>query len=166
MAEVQFIGQPPPEKKGAEKREKFLLRLLVGKFVHPIKGRPGMPPQLPRVVLMGFDEYLMKLMGQPLYEELNSDARGLLSHIKSDDDFIWREIWKNELYGRFVLNILVRFLLKFTNFERAKNTFESILNDKIGQTDKKFVFEEKHFKLLFLTLFADVFTLCKEEKVR
>ena len=171
MAEVQFIGEPPPEKKGSDKREKFLLRLLVGKFVHLIKGRPGEAPQLPRVVLMGFDEYLMKLLGPPLYEELNIDARSLLAQIVSDDDdYIWREIWKNELYGRFVLNILVRFLLKFTNFDRAKNTFQSILNDTISRMDqtvkKTFVFEDKHFKLLFLTLFADVFALWKEEKFR
>lgn len=170
MAEVKFIDQPP-EKKGAEKREKFLLRLLVGKFVHLIKPPPGGVPQLPRVVLMGFDEYLQKLLGGLLYEELNADARGLLDHIQSDDDVvIWRKIWENELYSRFVLNILVRFLLKFTNFDRAKNTFQAILNDKISRMDqtvkKAFVFEDKHFKLLFLTLFADVFTLFKDEKFR
>ncbi len=136
-------------------RSKFLLRLIAGRFSHLFADPDN--PVFPREVVMGFDNYLDKLLGEMLYGELNVEAQELLSYFDTDDDGeIWREIGKNDRHKRFAYNILIRILLKFEDFEWAKRNFISILNN-VTERQSGFLFEDQHFQLLFTALFSDLF---------
>lgn len=136
-------------------RSKFLLRLIAGRFSHLFADPNN--PVFPREVVMGFDNYLVKLLGEVLYAELNIEAQELLSYFHTDDDGeIWKEIGKNDRHKRFAYNILIRIVLKFEDFEWAKRNFISILNN-VTERKSGFLFEDKHFQLLFTALFSDLF---------
>jgi len=153
---------PPPGKGGGAQRHKFLLRLMAGKFAKLFTG-PGIT-YLPREVVAGFDAYLQRLLGITKYEELNEHAQQLLDKIPSrDDTVIWRTILENEGFKVFAFNILIKILLMFEDFEWAKKNFMSIVNN-VTDRDAKFVFEDRHFKMLFITLFGEIFaSLVNEE---
>ena len=150
--------QPPEEKKaGKERRYLFLLRLFASKVSHLFKESHGQKAQIPRQFVHGFDRYLRMLLGATLYEQLNGEAEKLLDEIDSNDDaYIWREVFMNEQYRMFSMNILVRILLKFKNFERSKMNFISIINSVFEESAVD-VFTERHFAVVFSTLFSDIF---------
>lgn len=144
-----------PKKQESGNRSKFLLRLIAGRFSHLFSGSDN--PIFPREVVMGFDNYLDKLLGEVLYSELNVESQELLSQFQSDDDGeIWKMIGQNDRHKRFAYNILIRILLKFEDFEWAKRNFISILNN-VTERRSGFLFEDKHFQLLFTALFSDLF---------
>ncbi|OEJ68493.1 hypothetical protein [Magnetovibrio blakemorei] len=144
-----------PKKQESGNRSKFLLRLIAGRFSHLFSGSDN--PIFPREVVMGFDNYLDKLLGEVLYSELNVESQELLSQFQTDDDGeIWKMIGKNDRHKRFAYNILIRILLKFEDFDWAKRNFISILNN-VTERRSGFLFEDKHFQLLFTALFSDLF---------
>lgn len=147
------VGQKPVEQGN---RSMFLLRLIAGRFSHLFADPNN--PVFPREVVMGFDNYLMKLLGEVLYGELNVEAEELLSNFATDTDdgLIWKEIGKNDRHKRFAYNILIRILMKFEDFEWAKRNFISILNN-VTERKSGFLFEDQHFQLLFTALFSDLF---------
>lgn len=146
-------AQAKPRESG--NRSKFLLRLIAGRFSHLFADPNN--PVFPREVVMGFDNYLAKLLGEGLYGELNVEAQELLSNFHTDDDGeIWKDIGKNDRHKRFAYNILIRILLKFEDFEWAKRNFISILNN-VTERKSGFLFEDQHFQLLFTALFSDLF---------
>ncbi len=146
-------GQP---KRETGNRSKFLLRLMAGKFSHLFANKEG-KSILPREAVMGFDDYLFKLLGEGLYEELNVEAQDLLSWFDTDDDvLIWNEISGNDRHKRFAYNILIRILLKFENFAWARKNFISIVNN-ITESKSGVYFEDQHFQLVFNALFSDIF---------
>lgn len=150
-----------PASEGAPKAEhgnrtKFLLRLIAGRFSHLFVSKDG-NSILPREVVMGFDNYMAKLLGEVLYDELNGEAAELLSWFDTDDDdLIWREISENDRHKRFAYNILIRILLKFEDFAWARKNFISIVNN-VTERKSNFLFEDQHFQLLFSALFSDLF---------
>ncbi|HEY9078948.1 hypothetical protein [Magnetovibrio sp.] len=145
---------PPPGQESGN-RSKFLLRLIAGRFSHLFADPEN--PVFPREVVMGFDNYLAKLLGEGLYSELNVEAQELLSQFRTDDDGeIWKMIGKNDRHKRFAYNILIRILLKFEDFDWAKRNFISILNN-VTERKSGFLFEDTHFQLLFTALFSDLF---------
>jgi len=136
-------------------RSMFLLRLIAGRFSHLFADPEN--PVFPRDVVKGFDNYLGKLLGGVLYEELNIEAQELLSNFNTDDDGeIWELIGLNDRHKRFAYNILIRILLKFEDFGWAKRNFMSILNN-VTERGSRFAFEDQHFQLLFTALFSDLF---------
>jgi len=145
-------GETPEE---AGNRSMFLLRLIAGRFSHLFADPDH--PVFPRDVVKGFDNYLLKLLGEVLYEELNVEAQELLSNFNTDDDGeIWQLIGENDRHKRFAYNILIRILLKFEDFDWAKRNFMSILNN-VTERGSGFLFEDQHFQLLFTALFSDLF---------
>lgn len=150
---VKSVQAGQPQEAG--NRSKFLLRLIAGRFSHLFADPNN--PVFPREVVMGFDNYLVKLLGEVLYSEMNTEAQELLSYFHTDDDGeIWKEIGKNDRHKRFAYNILIRILLKFEDFEWAKRNFISILNN-VTERKSGFLFEDQHFQLLFTALFSDLF---------
>jgi len=146
---------PTPQQQESGNRSKFLLRLIAGRFSHLFADPEN--PVFPREVVMGFDNYLDKLLGEVLYSELNVEAQELLSQFRTDDDGeIWKMIGQNDRHKRFAYNILIRILLKFEDFDWAKRNFISILNN-VTERQSGFLFEDKHFQLLFTALFSDLF---------
>ncbi len=137
-------------------RTKFLLRLIAGRFSHLFASKDG-NSILPREIVMAFDDYMIKLLGEVLYEELNGEAGELLSWFDTDDDdLIWREIGESDRHKRFAYNILIRILLKFENFDWARKNFISIVNN-YTEAKSGFMFEDQHFQLLFNALFSELF---------
>jgi hypothetical protein len=149
----------------AERRHKFLLRLLTGKISHLINSQTGRRAIIPRPFLQGFDEYLVKLLGEELYEDLNPKAQFLLDRIGSDNDsVIWETIQENEEFWAFSQAILVRILLKFADFRRGRERFMAIVSRAIADArrdlpgrDGRDLFTETHFDIVFATLFSDIF---------
>ena len=149
------LSAPPQKPQETGNRSKFLLRLIAGRFSHLFADPEN--PIFPREVVMGFDNYLAKLLGDVLYSELNVEAQELLSQFTTDDDGeIWKMIGENDRHKRFAYNILIRILLKFEDFEWAKRNFISILNN-VTERKSGFLFEDPHFQLLFTALFSDLF---------
>ncbi|MEG3618411.1 hypothetical protein V5T82_08105 [Magnetovibrio sp. PR-2] len=147
--------QPQDDQPETGNRSKFLLRLIAGRFSH-LFADPNQPI-FPREVVKGFDDYMIKLLGEVLYGELNIEAQELLSQFSSDDDGeIWKLIGANDRHKRFAYNILIRILMKFEDFDWARRNFVSILNN-VTERASGFVFEDKHFQLLFNALFSDLF---------
>ena len=147
--------QPQEQQQETGNRSKFLLRLIAGRFSH-LFADPNQPI-FPREVVKGFDDYMIKLLGEVLYGELNIEAQELLSQFTSDDDGeIWKLIGENDRHKRFAYNILIRILMKFEDFDWARRNFVSILNNVTERTSG-FIFEDKHFQLLFNALFSDLF---------
>lgn len=153
---------PAAQQGGGAQRQKFLLRLVAGKFAKLFTG-PGVT-YLPREIVAGFDSYLVRLLGISKYEELNEHAQELLDKIPSrDDSVIWKTIMENEGFKAFAFDILIKILLKFEEFEWAKKNFMSIVNN-VTDRDAKFIFEDRHFKILFVTLFGEVFSALGDEE--
>lgn len=149
-------GASGPKKQESGNRTKFLLRLIAGRFSH-LFANPTGTSILPREVVMGFDDYMMKLLGEVLYEELNAEAGELLSWFDTDDDgLIWKEIGENDRYKRFAYNILIRILLKYEDFDWARKNFISVVNN-VTERKSGFIFEDQHFQLLFNALFTEIF---------
>ncbi|MBF0248326.1 MAG: hypothetical protein HQL36_09700 [Alphaproteobacteria bacterium] len=145
---------PAPQQENG-KRSKFLLRLIAGRFSHLFSDPKS--PVFPREVVGAFNDYLDKLLGEVLYNELNVEAQELLSQFHTDDDGeIWKRIATNDRHKRFAYNILIRILLKFEDFEWARRNFINILTNVTERTSG-FVFEDKHFQVLFSALFSDIF---------
>jgi len=152
---TSVAAAPSAQDPEAGNRSKFLLRLIAGRFSHLFADPNN--PIFPREVVMGFDNYLDKLLGELLYSELNVEAQELLSQFQTDDDGeIWKRIGENDRHKRFAYNILIRILLKFEDFDWAKRNFISILNN-VTERKSGFLFEDKHFQLLFTALFSDLF---------
>lgn len=150
---AEAAAQQPQQESG--NRSKFLLRLIAGRFSHLFADPEN--PVFPREVVMGFDNYLAKLLGEVLYSELNVEAQELLSQFQTDDDGeIWKMIAQNDRHKRFAYNILIRILLKFEDFDWAKRNFIAILNN-VTERRSGFLFEDTHFQLLFTALFSDLF---------
>jgi CheY-like chemotaxis protein len=156
---------PAPEKKTSERRYLFLLRLFIAKVSHLFKPDGARKQAIPRQFVHGFDKYLKMLLGQTLYDQLNGEARSLLDAVDSDDDaMIWREMMLNEQYRTFSLNILVRILLQFREYQRSKVRFLSIINSIASEgTD---MFSERHFHMVFSTLFSDIFGVLGDAEER
>lgn len=143
----------PPKEQG--NRSKFLLRLIAGKFAHLFNAPTG--AIFPRNIVAGFDDYLFKLLGETLYEELNDESETLLANFNTDDDAeIWREIGENPQHKRFSYNILVRILMRFEDFKWARKNFISIVNN-VTERQSGFIFDENHFCILFSSLFSEIF---------
>ena len=135
---------------------------MAGKFAKLFTG-PGIT-YLPREIVQGFDSYLIRLLGIVKYEELNEHAQQLLNKIPSRDDaVIWKTIMENEGFKAFAFDILIKILLMFEDFEWAKKNFMSIVNN-VTDRDAKFVFEDRHFKILFVTLFGEIFNGLADEE--
>lgn len=144
----------PPKEQG--NRSKFLLRLIAGKFSHLFNAPSG--AIFPRNVVAGFDDYLIKLLGEILYEELNDESETLLANFHTDDDEeIWKEINETPQHKRFAYNILVRILLRFEDFSWARKNFISIVNN-VTERQSGFIFDENHFCILYQALFSDIFS--------
>lgn len=153
-------SETPPltgEETGKDQRHLYLLRLHIAKVSHLFYTGGGTRNYVPRQFILGFDDFLRMLMGNHLYSELNAEAKSLLSCLKSDEDFeIWQELLEKEQHRRFVFTILVRVLMKFTNFERARRNFITIINQ--GGPEKVMnLFNEVHFNIFFATLFKEIF---------
>ena len=148
-------------KAGKDRRHLFLLRLFISKISHLFDDDRGRKKVVPRQFVHGFDEYLRLLMGQNLYDQLNGEAKNLLEKIDSDDDaLIWREIILIEEYRRFSFNILVRIIMKFRKFSENKRNFFIIVNKSFEKKVDKF--SERHFNIVFMTLFSDIFGLIED----
>ena len=158
------VGQEPA-KKASERRYLHLLRLFISKVAHLFKPDGARKQAIPRQFVHGFDKYLRMLLGQTLYDQLNVEARSLLEAIGSDDDaMIWREMMMSEQYRTFSLNILVRILLQFREFRRSKQRFLSIINSIAGEGAD--MFSERHFHMVFSTLFSDIFGVLGDAEER
>ena len=156
---------PGSAKKASERRYLFLLRLFISKVAHLFKPDGARKQAIPRQFVHGFDKYLRMLLGQTLYNQLNVEAQSLLEAIGSDDDaMIWREMMMSEQYRTFSLNILVRILLQFREFQRSKLRFLSIINSIAGEGAD--MFSERHFHMVFSTLFSDIFGVLGDAEER
>ncbi len=174
VAEGKDASEADAETKasGDERRNKFLLRLLIGKISHLLSDHTGRRQIIPRAFLHGFDEYLQLLLGEHVYAELNPQAQELLDQISSDDDFhIWSRILDDDDYRCFSYKILGRILVKFGNFARGRRNFIGIINTAItdnmigtAKYDGRDVFSESHFSLVFTTLFSDLFEAAQSEE--
>ncbi len=159
------VATDAPAKKASERRYLFLLRLFMAKISHLFKPDGARKQAIPRQFVHGFDKYLRMLLGQALYDQLNGEAETLLDAIDSDDDaMIWREVTLNQQYRTFSLNILVRILLQFRDFQRSKLRFLSIINSIAGEGAD--LFSERHFHMVFSTLFADIFGVLGDAEER
>ncbi|TCS63054.1 hypothetical protein [Varunaivibrio sulfuroxidans] len=147
-------GQKPKE---TGNRHKFLLRLIAGRFSHLFAAPKA--AIFPRNIVAGFDDYLQKLLGDMLYDELNQEAQLVLSnHATDDDQEIWKKIGETERDRRFAYNILIRILLRFSDFTWARKNFISIVNN-VTERQSGFIFDEDHFCLMFNALFSDIFQI-------
>ncbi|OIR07914.1 hypothetical protein GALL_97770 [mine drainage metagenome] len=142
---------PPPRD---PRRNRFLLRLVVGKVSHLFSGPKA---SMPRALIEGLDCYLKKAFGPMIYEELNAEADQLLYRLNCDDDQeMWRRIRETPDWARFVDTIFLRILFRFESFPQGKKTFMTIL-DGILQERAHFNITDEHFFAIFEALFASLY---------
>ena len=164
-----FIATLPPDLQAAAlatrdpRRSRFLLRLLVGRVSHLFAAKN---PKLPKSVIEGLDQFLIKAFGQVVYDELNTEADDMFRGIPSgDDDEMWRQIKATPHWRRFADTILIRILLRFENFANGKKTFVMIVG-RVMQDASKFTFADSHFNLIFQSLFGDLLYELKTDEQR
>lgn len=135
------------------RRQRFLLRLVVGRVSHLFAGDT---PILPKTVTEGIDRYLRKALGDVIYSELNREAEALLAKLGTDNDReIWQRVGGDGDHRRFAETILIRILLRFENFTAAKRIFMSVVGMAMNQGGK-FPFRDGHFHILFEALFGEI----------
>lgn len=145
------------------RRSRFLLRLVVGRVSHLFSGDH---PSLPRSLIEGLDRYLKKAFGEIIYEELNSEADGLLYSLNvNDDEEMWRRIQAEPAYRRFVHIVFIRILFRFENFSHGKKVFNGILSQTM-QEFSHFDFQDKHFSKVFESLFSHLWVDLETEENR
>ena len=154
-----FIGALPPDLQAAAlstrdpRRSRFLLRLVAGRVSHLFASRN---PKLPKSVIEGLDQFLIKAFGQVVYDELNTESDDMFRGIPSgDDEEMWRQIKATPHWRRFADTILIRILFRFENFANGKKTFMLIVG-RVMQDVSKFTFNDMHFNLIFQALFGDL----------
>ncbi len=164
-------GMAPASKDEPSRRSKFILRLLIARVSHLFRSGDLAGQRLPREFIRGFDNYLRKLLGSALYSELNDEAKDLLNVIEADEDTeIWKKIYVNAKYRVFSMNILIKFLEKFENFNRGKRYFMSIINAAVMEDSsdgghlEDFVMDDGQFSMVFGTMFSDIFKIMGDEE--
>ncbi len=135
--------------RGSEKRSKFLLRLMCCSFSTAFTGGPDV---IPRSVAQGFDVFLDATLGQAY--GLVSDR---LSFVHDDfrdlpDDQWWPRIFDDELRYFVPIRILYELMARFDKGGAEKSFLINSINNAIPK-DHSFRFSEKHFELVFLSLF-------------
>ena len=133
----------------SEKHSKYLLRLGCCGFSSAFTGGPDV---IPRSVAQGFDVFLDAALGQ---------AYGLLSDRFSFvyDDFgdcpdeeCWPRIFKDELRYFVPIRVLYELMMRFDKGGAEKTFLINSINNAIPK-DHSFRFSERHFELVFLSLF-------------
>lgn len=164
-----FIATLPPDLQAAAlatrdpRRSRFLLRLIAGRVSHLFASRN---PKLPKSVIEGLDQFLIKAFGQVVYDELNAEADDMFRGIPSgDDDEMWRQIKATPHWRRFADTILIRILLRFENFANGKKTFMLIVG-RVMMDASKFTFADSHFNMIFQSLFGDLLYELKTDEQR
>ena len=146
------VPAPPPPRD--PRRNRFLLRLVVGKVSHLFAGPHAC---MPRSLIEGLDRYLKKAFGPMIYEELNSEADQLLYRLNCDDDKeMWQHIRDNPDWARFVDTVFLRILFRFENFPQGKKTFVTIV-DTTMQEQSHFPLKDEHFSQIFEALFSSLY---------
>lgn len=170
-AQKQEPGMVPASREAPSRRTKFVLRLLTARVSHLFRSGDKTGQRLPREFIRGFDNYLRKLLGSALYSELNDEAKDLLNVIEADEDAeIWKKIYMDAKYRVFSMNILIKFLEKFENFNRGKRYFMSIINAAVMEDKSEgghledFVMDDGQFSMVFGTMFSDIFKIMGDEE--
>jgi len=154
-----FIASLPADLQAAAlsardpRRSRFLLRLITGRVSNLFASKN---PKLPKSIIEGLDQFLIKAFGQVVYDELNAEADDMLRGIPTgDDEEMWRQIRATPHWRRFAETILIRILFRFEDFPSGKKRFMLIVG-RVMQDVSKFTFTDSHFNLIFAALFGDL----------
>jgi hypothetical protein len=151
------------KKSGVAGRNRYLLRLVVGKVSYLIKGEK---PLFPRSLIEGLDFYLQKSFGPVLYRDLNEEIDHILGDLTTDqDDKMWKEINQDSYKSRLVDTIFIRILFRFENFTQGQTKFISILDSTMNQIST-FHFKEEHFFIVFESMFNHLWPMIHQEELK
>lgn len=152
------VGGTPscPQQSPAEetRRERFLLRLVVGRFSGLFLVDNAL---FPRSIVEGFDAYLRRAMGVLAYDQLDGESSALLTAINAaNDEDLWHAIDHNPEWQRWADTIFVRLLFRFGDYDAAKDHMIQVIS-ATTEALSGFEFKAWHFIILFDALFGDVY---------
>lgn len=145
---------PQQSAAGETRRERFLLRLVVGRFSDLFLVDNAL---FPRSIVEGFDAYLRRAMGELAYDQLDAESAALLTAINAaNDEELWQAIGQNPDWRRWADTIFVRLLFRFGDYDAAKEHMIRVIS-ATTEALSGFEFKAWHFTILFDALFGDVY---------
>lgn len=138
----------------ANQRSRWFLRLLVARFVTAASGE-HLPPRLPRTLIQGYEDFLVKVLGQRLYDDLNARAGSFLKDMPDcPDPELWQRIIASEDAREFVFFSLCRLMLRLNSYGHARQVYLTVMGTYTS--GRRMHFSRRNFDYVFRTLFDGV----------
>lgn len=137
------------------RRKDFLTRLIFSYVLTnvPTRHDPATRTNFPQVLVRGIQKNVTSLFHEREYNELNRYAQSIFMQIGTDkDNEIWELIQADETLNIMADKILIRFLLRFKQFNHQRQIFTR--NITLTLTDSSYKFTDADFCLLFQGMFG------------
>lgn len=154
-------------------RRNPLSRLMVKRFAHLFPARRGDDgggeAVLSRRIIPGFNIALDKMLGPQLHDQCQRKANAIVERLRNPSGALdWNRAHRDPEIGALLNDILVVVAHYFTNFERRRDWFITLIDSHLGRSagsapDRNWVLTPALFHKLMLALFADLFAQLQAE---
>ena len=133
----------------SDNRSRFLLRLVCASFSGAFSESAD---YIPRSIIEGFDRFLEGVFGET-YGLLNDKFEFIIQDFTDcPDERLWERIFADDFRYHMAIRVLHDLILKFGKYGAEKTFLINAINGEIPP-GQRFLFNDRHFELVFLSLF-------------